>query len=184
MWQLCQKLKAILDKIYLKGDNRPVENVTWLEAVEFCERLSIYTKEKYRLPSEAEWEYACRAGTTTAYSFGSDPTKLGEYAWYGEDFRGETHPVGEKLPNGFGLYDMHGNVWEWCDDDWHGNYDGAPTDGRAWIDNNDNRSQNNKLLRGGSWYGIARYCRSACRFSNVARYQENNVGFRVVCVFQ
>ena len=108
--------------------------------MEFCKRLSEYTGREYRIPSEAEWEYACRAGTTTAYYFGNDASKLGDYAWCGENSESKTHPVGEKLPNGFGLHDMYGEVWEWCEDDLRGNYTGVPTDGRAWVDNNDNRS--------------------------------------------
>jgi formylglycine-generating enzyme required for sulfatase activity len=107
-----------------KGDpNSPVENVSWDDVQEFIKRLKrLNTREsgvKYRLPREAEWEYAAQAGTTTAYSFGNDPSQLGEYAWYGENANGETHPVGQKKPNPWGLYDMHGNVWEWVQD-WYG----------------------------------------------------------------
>jgi formylglycine-generating enzyme required for sulfatase activity len=174
------------DPSRLKGDNRPVGRVSWLEAVEFCKRLSEHTKREYRLPSEAEWEYACRAGTTTAYYFGNDVAELENYAWYNKNSEGETHPVGEKLPNGFGLHDMHGNVWEWCADDWHDSYKNAPSDGRAWIDN-DNRSQSEdgrKLLRGGSSITFARNCRSACRYDLEARPQDDYFGFRVVCVLQ
>lgn len=172
------------DPSSFKGDNRPVEQVSWLEAVEFCARLSNHTKRKYRLSSEAEWEYACRAGTTTAYSFGNDVAQLENHAWYDKNSGGKTHPVGQKPSNAFGLYDMHGNVWEWCDDDWHENYEGAPTDGRARIYNNDNRYQGDKLLRGGSWIDDARHCRSACRYGNVARFQYCSYGFRVVCRLQ
>jgi formylglycine-generating enzyme required for sulfatase activity len=154
--------------------------------VEFCKRLSEHTKREYRLPSEAEWEYACRAGTTTAYSFGDDAAELENYAWYDKNSGKKTHPVGEKPPNGFGLHDMHGNVREWCADDWHGSYKNALSDGRAWIDN-DNRSQSEnvrKLLRGGSWFNLARDCRSACRVNDAARFQYNYNGFRVVCSLQ
>ncbi len=179
--QVQRKLEP--DPSNFKGANRPVEQVSWLDTVEFCARLSNYTKRAYSLPSEAEWEYACRAEKTTYYSF-DVPNKLGDYAWYGEVFGGKTHPIGEKLSNGFGLYDMHGNVWEWCEDDWHKNYEGAPKDGRAWIDGNNNRSQDEdkeKLLRGGSWVDYAFYCRSAYRNHNHARNQYLNIGFRVVC---
>jgi len=198
------KQELNLDPSCFKGDNRPVEKVSWLDAVEFCARLSNHSKRKYRLPSEAEWEYACRAGTTTAYFFGDDAAweyacragtttayffgddaaQLENYAWYDKNSGDETHPVGQKRSNAFGLFDMHGNVWEWCEDDWHRNYEGAPTDGRAWVNNNDNRSQGSKLLRGGSWNDDAKYCRSACRGYVDARGQFNFNGFRVVCSLQ
>ncbi len=129
-----------------KGDELPVERVNWYQATEFCKRLSRETKQEYRLPSEAEWEYACRAGTTTPFYFGE--TITGELANYDAsktyaeeatgEYREETTPVGKFPPNAFGLYDMHGNVWEWCADTWHDNYDGAPTDGSAWIENGNN----------------------------------------------
>jgi formylglycine-generating enzyme required for sulfatase activity len=170
-----------------KGDELPVEGVNWYQATEFCKRLSRETKQEYRLPSEAEWEYACRAGTTTPFYFGE--TITGELANYdasetyaGEakgEHRGETTPVGQFPPNAFGLYDMHGNVWEWCADTWHDNYDGAPTDGSAWTENgNDNHSS----PRGGSWYIIPDYCRSAYRYYyNRRDYYNFLFGFRVVC---
>jgi formylglycine-generating enzyme required for sulfatase activity len=169
------------------SDRRPVEQVNWYDAVEFCARLSKLTGGEYRLPSEAEWEYACRAGTTTAFHFGE--TITGELANYDAiytyadepdgEYRQQTIPVGQFPPNAFGLYDMHGNVWEWCADTWHDNYDGAPTDGSAWIENgNDNRSP----WRGGSWYSSPYYCRSACRYSfNRRDYRYYYLGFRVVC---
>ncbi len=172
-----------------KGDELPVESVNWYQATEFCKRLSRETKREYRLPSEAEWEYACRAGTTTPFYFGE--TITGElanynagYTYAGEakgEYRQQTTPVGQFPPNAFGLYDMHGNVWEWCADTWHGNYDGAPTDGSAWIEKgNDNLSP----LRGGSWGLIPTYCRSAIRFYVYRRdYRNLYNGFRVVCVF-
>ena len=170
-----------------KGDELPVERVNWYQATEFCKRLSRETKQEYRLPSEAEWEYACRARTTTPFYFGE--TITGELANYdasntyaGEakgEYRQQTTPVGQFSPNAFGLYDMHGNVWEWCADTWHDNYDGAPTDGSAWIENgNDNRSP----LRGGSWYFNPFLCRSAYRYDSYRRVHVNNYyGFRVVC---
>ncbi len=168
------------------SDRRPVEQVNWYDAVEFCARLSKLTVREYRLPSEAEWEYACRAGTTTPFYFGE--TITGELANYrasetyaGEakgEYREETTPVGQFPPNAFGLYDMHGNVWEWCADTWHDNYDGAPTDGSAWIKNGDD---NRSPLRGGSWYYFPNKCRSAYRFNYYRRGIGNNNGFRVVC---
>jgi formylglycine-generating enzyme required for sulfatase activity len=109
----------------------PVEQVSWKDAQEFCQKLSQKTGKKYRLPSEAEWEYACRAGSKTEYYFGDDAKQLGDYAWYNENSNQKTHVVGQKKSNAWGLYDMHGNVWEWCEDIWHGDYEGAPTDGSA-----------------------------------------------------
>ncbi|MEW6497794.1 MAG: formylglycine-generating enzyme family protein [Cyanobacteriota bacterium] len=172
-----------------KGENRPVETVSWYDAIEFCDRLSQKTGRQYRLPSEAEWEYACRAGTTTSFHFGETITPElanydGEYT-YGAgvkgDYREETTPVGSfGVANAFGLYDMHGNVWEWCADQWHENYEGAPTDGRAWLDENDNYNQI-RVLRGGSWNNNPRLCRSASRINGDAGYWYDPFGFRVVC---
>ncbi len=145
---------------YFKGDNRPIERVSWYDASEFCDRLTRQTGKPYRLPSEAEWEYACRAGTTTPFHFGETITsELANYngeAIYGAEpkgtYRGKTTQVGSfGVPNAFGLYDMHGLVWEWCADHWHDNYEAAPTDGSAWIIDNDNDNQS-RVLRGGSWY--------------------------------
>ena len=171
-----------------KGDELPVERVNWYEATEFCKRLSRETKREYRLPSEAEWEYACRAGTTTAFHFGETITAdLANYRapeTYADEPKGEyrrkTTPVGYfQVANAFGLYDMHGNVWEWCADTWHDNYDRAPRDGSVWIENgNDNRSP----MRGGSWGLYPHNCRSACRDGDDRRGLINYFnGFRVVC---
>jgi formylglycine-generating enzyme required for sulfatase activity len=175
------------DPSHFKGDNRPVEQVSWEDAVEFCDRLSQYTGRTYRLPSEAEWEYACRAGSAKPFAFGDTITTNevnydGNYT-YGNapkgEYRGRTTPVGTFQPNAFGLYDMHGNVWEWCQDSWHSNYKGAPTDGSAWLDNEE--SSNRKLLRGGSWYSDPEGCRSAYRNYFNLDYNGYNIGFRVVC---
>ena len=177
-----------------QGRKRPVEKVNWYDAVKFCEQLSKLTGKEYRLPSEAEWEYACRAGTTTPFHCGETiTTDLANYRGhytYGAApksvYRGETTDVGSFPANSFCLYDMHGNVWEWCLDDWHNNYKGAPIDGSAWFDKNNNLSQKQgrALLRGGSWINNPRGCRSASR-SNVVRADRDNdlddVGFRVVC---
>ena len=171
------------------SDRRPVEQVNWYDAIEFCARLSKLTGREYRLPSEAEWEYACRAGTTTPFYFGE--TITGELANYrasetyaGEakgEYREETTPVGQFPPNAFGLYDMHGNVWEWCADTWHDNYDGAPTDGSAWIENGDD---NRSPPRGCSWFSLPDFCRSAFRYFLNRRVNRSSYnGFRVVCVF-
>jgi formylglycine-generating enzyme required for sulfatase activity len=169
----------------VKGDNRPVEEVSWEEAVEFCQRLSRETGRDYRLPTEAEWEYACRAGTTTPFHFGK--TITGKLANYDSDVtylqerkvksKGETTSVGDFPPNAFGLYDMHGNVWEWCLDNWHSNYEGAPTDGSAWLSEDDK----DRVLRGGSWLNDPRYCRSASRAFNTPVDRFSRLGFRVVC---
>ncbi|MDB9414717.1 SUMF1/EgtB/PvdO family nonheme iron enzyme [Microcystis aeruginosa] len=157
----------------------PVERVSWDDAQAFCQKLSQITGKTYRLPTEAEWEYACRAGTTTRYYFGDDANQLGDYAWYNGNYQNTTHPVGQKKPNAWGLYDMSGNVWEWCEDNWHNTYENAPRDGSAWIKNgNDNRS----LWRGGSWYSLPSYCRSACRdYLDRRDLIDFRGGFRVVC---
>ena len=164
-----------LDPSNFKGDDRPVEQVSWDDAVEFCQRLSKQTRTEYRLPSEAEWEYACRAGTTTAYYFGEKITDnlVNHYGTVGK-----TTAVGEFTPNAFGLYDMHGNVWEWCEDDWHGNYQGAPNDGRAWV----SRISSKKVIRDGSWNDIPLSSRSASRGFIARGYRYDAFGFRVVCV--
>ena len=172
------------DPSCFKGDNRPVETVSWDEAVEFCDRLSQYTGRKYRLPSKAEWEYACRAGTKTPFYFGSKLTpklarcksNLGTALL--TLFMGETVNVGQFLPNSFGLYDMHGNVWEWCEDDWHGDYNNAPKDGTAWLSGQDSI----KVVRGGSWSFNPYVCRSAYRRDPARGDRFNTLGFHVVCV--
>ena len=157
---------------YFKGEKRPVEQVTWDEAVEFCKKLSQKTGNTYRLPSEAEWEYACRAGTKTPFYFGETiTTEL-------VNFDGkETKPVGSFLANAFGLCDMHGNVWELCQDYWHDNYNGAPTDGSAWLTGGDKTF---RLLRGGSWDYNLWYCRCANRNLIIPANRYNDVGFRLV----
>ncbi|MEH2438777.1 SUMF1/EgtB/PvdO family nonheme iron enzyme [Nostoc sp.] len=168
--------KAITDNnpSNFKGEKRPVEQVSWDDAVEFCKKLSQKTGKTYRLPSEAEWEYACRAGTKTPFYFGETiTTKL-------VNFDGkETKSVGSFPPNAFGLYDMHGNVYEWCQDVYNSNYQNAPKDGSAWLNGKDN---NIKRLRGGSWIGNAKYCRSAARDGDARAIRHHDVGFRVVAV--
>jgi formylglycine-generating enzyme required for sulfatase activity len=151
--------------------HRPVTNVSWHEAKAFCERIGC------RLPTEAEWEYACRAGTTTRYYTGDEEKDLDWAGWYENNSGDRIHPVGQKEPNAFGLFDMHGNVCEWCEDDWHENYKGAPTDGSAWTDNPRGVIQ---VLRGGSWYSDARLCRSAYRLWLAPVFRFVNLGFRVV----
>ena len=170
-----------------KGASRPVEKVNWNNAIEFCEKLSQKTGKKYSLPSESQWEYACRARTSTPFYFGETITsELVNYrgtSTYADEpkgkYRKETTDVGIFPPNSFGLYDMHGNVWEWCQDVWHSNYNGAPTDGSAWETGGYN---NRSPLRGGSWYGNRNKCRSASRYGSTWRDDLNIViGFRVVC---
>lgn len=173
---------------YFKGDNLPVEKISWKEGVEFCKRLSQKTGRTYRLPSEAEWEYACRAGTTTPFHFGETITSdlanyNGNYIYGSEakgTYRKKTTPVGSfQVANAFGLYDMHGNVQEWCADPWHPNYQGAPSDGRAWDNDSDNTSR--RATRGGSWDIGPGYCRSAYRGDLVGDIGYYLIGFRVVC---
>jgi formylglycine-generating enzyme required for sulfatase activity len=171
---------------FFKGAKRPVERVSWNQAIAFCAKLSQLTKKTYRLPSEAEWEYACRAGTTTPFYFGETvTTALANYDGsftYGSApkgiFRQQTTDVGSFPANAFGLYDMHGNVWEWCQDGWHDDYHGAPVDGSVWSDNN-NRSR--LLLRGGSWFNYPDNCRSADRDRYSPNLDNDIIGFRVVC---
>jgi len=145
-----------------KGSNNPVEDVSWKDAVEFCRLLSELPAEQsagriYRLPTEAEWEYACRAGTTTSYSFGDDVSQLNKYAWFGDNSEKTTHAVGTKLPNPWGLFDMHGNAWEWCGD----------TKGTL------------RVIRGGCWFNDATVCRTARRFAIDPNRRPHIRGFRV-----
>jgi formylglycine-generating enzyme required for sulfatase activity len=179
-----------------KGAKLPVEQVSWHDAVAFCQCLSEKLGNQYRLPSEAEWEYACRAGTKTPFYFGETiTTALANYRGtdleydgktypgnYGKEprgqFREQTTPVGEFPANGFGLYDMHGKDWEWCADHGHISYQGAPSDGSVWTDQNDNGS---RLLRGGAWDNTPKCCRSTFRDISDPDSRDFSVGFRVVC---
>ncbi len=181
---------------HYKGDNRPVENVSWHDCVEFCKRLFDKTGKAYRLPSESEWEYACRAGTTTPFYFGKTiTTDLANYngrSTYASGpsgvYRGETTDVGSFPPNAFGLYDMHGNVWEWCADLWHDNYDGAPTDGSAWLENKSEKGTleyltncnetKKRLFRGASFYYVPDGCRAAYRNGGSWDFRSRLIGFR------
>ncbi|MGA0201352.1 MAG: formylglycine-generating enzyme family protein [Prochlorotrichaceae cyanobacterium] len=175
-----------------KGDDLPVEQVSWYEAKEFCDRLNALTKRNYDLPTEAEWEYACRAGTKTPFYFGETiATEVVNYDGnypYGRGSKGEyrekTTPVGSlRSANAWGLNDMHGNVWEWCLDHWHSSYTEKPEECKqdgsiAWLSSDESKY---RLLRGGSWNDLARACRSAYRNFNSPVYRDAIYGFRVVC---
>ncbi|MBJ7900161.1 MAG: SUMF1/EgtB/PvdO family nonheme iron enzyme [Cyanobacteria bacterium RI_101] len=163
---------------YFRDNSKnPVERVSWNACQNFCRKLSQIIGKIYRLPSEAEWEYTCRAGTQTHYYFGDDENQLGDYAWHSGNSGVKTHPVGQKKPNLWGLYDMHGNVWEWCEDQWHDNYKNAPTDGSPWIDN----YSQIRVIRGGCWGSNLWYCRSASRLYDSPVDRSNSIGFRVLC---
>lgn len=163
---------------HFKGEDLPLESVSWNDAKEFCQKLSKITGKEYRLPSEAEWEYAALAGSTGDYCFGNKESLLPEYAWYRGNSEAKTHPVGQKKPNVWGLYDMHGNVGEWCEDVWHDNYEKAPTDGSAWTTGG---NQDRRLLRGGAWYYFTVLARAAARldFNPSGRFEY--IGVRVAC---
>lgn len=163
---------------YPKGDYLPVVNVSWNDCHKFIMKLNaLEGSMRYRLPTEAEWEYAARAGSTGRYSFGDDVSKLPLYAWLGEDWDvGELHPVGLKRPNEWGLYDVHGNIWEWCQDNWHPNFKGAPPDGRPWEGGN----ETNRVRRGGTWTHDPEQCETAYRNRNAPGYRYKYLGFRIV----
>jgi formylglycine-generating enzyme required for sulfatase activity len=191
-WRAIAKLSPIQrplnpDPSHFKGEDQPVEQISWYDAIEFCARLSKVTSRDYRLPSEAEWEYACRATSTTPFHFGATLTSgLANYDgnyMYGDGVEGQyrqrTVPVGMfQIANGFGLYDMHGNVWEWCADPWHDTYQDAPTNGRVWEQGG---IQTHRLLRGGSWYCLPNLCRAAQRHWDEAAHSGSGIGFRIVC---
>ena len=159
-----------------KGDDLPVEQVSWNDCQEFIRKLNQLDPGKgYRLSTEAEWEYACRAGTTTKYYTGNSDSDLGRAGWYSSNSGSKTHPVGQKEPNAWGLYDMHGNVWEWCADWYHGNYNGAPQDGSARL----SPSGNSRVLRGGSWRSGPSFCRSASRNWFDPDIRDYYLGFRL-----
>ncbi|MEP0950119.1 MULTISPECIES: formylglycine-generating enzyme family protein [Cyanophyceae] len=179
--------ELMTDPSQFKGNNRPVECVTWYDAVEFCARLSAHTGRQYRLPTEAEWEYACRAGTTTPFHFGK--TISPELANYDAKSTYADGPIGKSqqkttpiyhfgIANAFGLSDMHGNVFEWCQDYLHDNYEGAPIDGSAWIAGG---NASRRVLRGGSWFNLPWNCRSAYRDGYGPGDDDNYIGFRVCC---
>ena len=165
------------------GPDASVESVSWDDAQEFCRKLSELAEEKmagrrYRLPTEAEWEYACRADSKTKLCCGDDDSRLGDYAWYSKNSNLKTHEVGQKKPNAWGLYDMHGNTWEWCADRFGSKYyANSPTD-----DPTGPSACSYRVLRGGSWYRNARSCRSASRNARAPDFRFFNIGFRVALV--
>lgn len=164
-----------------KGDNLPVENVSWNEVQEFCQllnqRLKLTGSSRFRLPTEAEWEYAARARTTSRYSFGDDEESIKDFAWYIENSSHKTHPVGEKRPNKFDLYDMHGNVWEWCQDISTDSCERASRDTSSGMIG---RSQAaDRVVRGGSWRRDAVACRTAARDGYAPGYRNSSLGFRL-----
>jgi formylglycine-generating enzyme required for sulfatase activity len=192
----------------IKTADFPVETVSYYDAVEYCNKLSakeglpacyqlsnvhrnadgsinsadvarLENGTGYRLPSEAEWEYCARAGANTAFSFGDDESLVGDYAWFYGNSGSVTHPVGEKKPNVFGLYDMGGLVYEWCDDLWHDDYVAAPANGSAWTKG---AAGNRRVVRGGSWNYDARTCRPALRSAITPSNRYGSIGFRVVLV--
>ncbi|MEM9276644.1 MAG: formylglycine-generating enzyme family protein [Cyanobacteria bacterium P01_F01_bin.143] len=185
------EIELSFDPSHFRGKDLPVESISWIEAVEFCRRLSKQKGKEYRLPSEAEWEYACRAGTNTTYSFGDTITdKLVNYNTH----IGKPTVVGQYPPNNFGLYDMHGNVQEFCQDNWHKNYEGAPNNSRPWCLNNDSINSSDEyitlfksvVLRGGSWTSTSAECRSASRYNVLSGLSMDflkleNTGFRIAC---
>jgi formylglycine-generating enzyme required for sulfatase activity len=158
-----------------KGATNPVEQVSWEDAQDFCRKISSKTGRTFRLPTEAEWEFACRAGSRTRFCFGDSDGGLGDYAWYDGNSGSTTHPVGGKKPNDWGLYDMHGNVWEWCSD-WFGSYSSGtqrnPTGASSGSD---------RVFRGGSWNYSARDCRSAYRGRSEPGDRDNILGLRLSC---
>jgi sulfatase-modifying factor enzyme 1/NACHT domain-containing protein len=161
-----------------KGKNNPVERVSWEDAKKFCRKLSERTGKEYTLPTEAQWEYSCRAGSKTRFCFGDDESKLVDYAWYGNHPGSESHPVGEKRPNDWGLFDMHGNVWEWCEDWFDENYYA-----NSPVKNPENQKKASwRVNRGGSWIGSAGRCRSAFRDCYEPGGRDGDLGFRVAIV--
>lgn len=174
---------------FFQGENKPVENISWFDAMSFCVELSTLTGKKFRLPTEAEWEYACRAGSNTPFTYGATITAdLANYKanfTYGEGqsgtFRQETTEVGIFPANAYGLYDLHGNVWEWCADHWHENYLQAPDDGSIWLDTDSRDDEQPRVIRGGSWDDTAYYCRSGVRMWTLPQLKGKLIGFRVAC---
>ena len=172
--------KAIMGKrpSYFQGDNRPVENVSWHDCQKFITELNRQTDKAYRLPTEAEWEYAARGGQHSQGFIYAGSNKLNEVGWYIGNSDGETKEVGLLQSNELGLYEMSGNVWEWCEDDWHDDYHGAPNDGSSWIDTP--KRWSDRVLRGGSWISNPEDCRVAARGWDDPGSAGSDIGFRLV----
>jgi formylglycine-generating enzyme required for sulfatase activity len=186
-YEVTQELYHVVtggNKSEFQGPRNSVDRVTWAEANTFCEKATkllrdaklIKATERIRLPSEAEWEYCCRAGTTTAWSFGDDVNEIGKYAWYKDNSKGEDPPVGKKTPNAWGLHEMHGYVWEWVQDAWHPSYEGAPTDGTARVKSD----SKDRILRGGAYPDAPDMVRCAYRRHADPDIKSGAVGFRCV----
>jgi formylglycine-generating enzyme required for sulfatase activity len=155
----------------------PVEQISWEDARQFIEKLNQVKKTRnYCLPSEGEWEYACRAGSEPEFFLGDDAKRLGEFAWYSENSKSKTHPVEKKKPNAWGLYDMNDNVWKWVEDDLHDSFKGAPNNGNAWVFYPRGSAG---VVRGGGWFSDARFCRSARRILFAPGVRDGSVGFRL-----
>jgi formylglycine-generating enzyme required for sulfatase activity len=168
---------------YWGADDDPVVDVSWLEAREYCAWLSSFGGLTIRLPGEAEWEFAARAGSMAEYCFGDDGTGLGSYGWYRGNSGGSVHAVGTRLPNAWGLFDLHGNVWEWCEDAYFGNYEGAPSDGRVWTSGGRLwRTTSERVYRGGGCQDLADWCRASSRDRHLPAAQWMTQGFRPVGV--
>ncbi len=164
------------ERSQFQGRDRPVERVSWHVAKDFIEKLNEKTGKKYRLPTEAEWEYAARGGNKSKGFKYAGSNKLKKVGWYDENSHGETKPVGLKKPNELGLYDMSGNVFEWCEDVWHGSYEGAPNDGSAWMEGGD---KDRRMVRGGSWFNDDDFCRVSYRLGLDAGFRLSRLGFRL-----
>jgi formylglycine-generating enzyme required for sulfatase activity len=180
-WDVCVAAGACRetrDNTWGRGD-RPAINVSWDDAKRYAAWLSRNTGREYRLLSEAEWEYAARAGSQTRFSFGDDDSRLGLYAWYFGNSDRKSQPVGKKTANAFGLHDMHGNVFEWVEDPWHDDYEGAPSDGSVWLKNG---VPSRRVVRSGSWYYDSKNLRSASRSGPPSGLRDGNVGFRLARV--
>lgn len=164
--------------VFRHAEKLPVENVNWFEARQFCRNLGELAGRSIRLPTETEWEYVCRAGSTTEFFFGDDETKLSDYAWFESNSREQTSPVGLKKPNAWGVFDMAGNVWEWCEDHWKGDYGDFPADGSAYIRGDDRQPR--RAVRGGSWAMDAFRLRSSYRSFDWNDNRNGKLGFRII----